>query len=227
MRARLACWVYGLFFVAVSIPNALADVIYTYEFTANPGQVTWYNGTTIGIDVIQVPPAPPSLFYNLVYLDFHGALDLAAWGGNPWFGPAPASLTPFAFTESSHFYFSSFNISDANAFGWAGSFSGYGGGAPQDNTGGDWEVSSSGVIWGPDTPGTGQPIIVESATGTWSLVPDAGSSFELLAAALAALAAGRHLQVNVTTDFTDFTDKKVRLFIREIREIRGQKPSPF
>jgi hypothetical protein len=47
------------------------------------------------------------------------------------------------------------------------------------------------MYWGSDGGGTGQAVTSEYATGTWSLVPDAGGSFEFLAAAMAALGAGR------------------------------------
>ena len=62
---------------------------------------------------------------------------------------------------------------------------------PIDQVSGYYVVSSYQMYWGSDGGGTGQAVTSEYATGTWSLVPDAGSSFELLAAALAALGAGR------------------------------------
>jgi hypothetical protein len=194
MRRRIAGSICGLLIVTVFIPSALAQTDYTYVFTANPGQVTWYNGTTIEIQVEPGGPnelPPPDLICDVVALDFHGVCDLPAWAGDPpYYGPSPASLTAFSFGNLPNV----FSISEANAFGWSGAISGYGGGGPpQDPVSGIYELSSSVLFWGPGDGGTGQPVITEYATGTWSLVPDAGSSFELLAAAVAALGAGRLL----------------------------------
>jgi hypothetical protein len=189
----LACPICGLFLVAAAIPSALADTDFTYMFTANLGQVTWYNGSTIEIDVSPGPAGglPPDLFCQVVAMDLHAVLDLPATAGDPpYYGPSSGSLTPFSFGNLPNMY----NIPDANAFGWSGSFSGYGGGGlPEDPVSGAYFVNSSSVLWGPDAGGTGQPIITEAATGTWSLVPDAGSSFELLAMGMVALGAGGHL----------------------------------
>ena len=199
IRQGLARWVYGLFFVALSIPSVLASADYSYVFTANPGQVTWYNGTTIEIQVTPGLPGnipPPDLFYQIVSLDFHGALDLPATAGDPpYYGPSPGSLTPFSFSLSAIGLYQDFvSIGSANASSWSGGFNGFGGpNLPIDPVSGSYLITSSEVFWDIESGGTGQPIILQSATGTWSFVPDGGSSFELLAAALAALAAGRLL----------------------------------
>jgi hypothetical protein len=196
-KTRIVCWFCALFFVAFSLPNALANTDYTYVFTANPGQVTWYNGTTIEIQITPLPPGfepPPDLSFNVVSLVFHGVLDLPAWAGDPpFFGPTPASMTPFTFSPSATALNESFSdIGPANASGWQGAFSGYWGIAtPQDTLSVGYVVSSSEVYFWPDAGGTGQAINNVTASGTWSLVPDAGSSFELLAAAMAALGVGR------------------------------------
>jgi hypothetical protein len=192
------CWICGLILGVVSIPSALAQAEYTYMFTANPGQVTWYNGTTVEIQVQPGGPnefPPPDLVFTIVSLDFHGVLDLSSWAGDPpQFGPAPASLTPFSFSDPPSQGLNSVSIAYANAYSWQGALSGYGSGyTPLDPVAGTFLVSSYEMFWGPDAGGTGQPIVTEYAQGTWSLVPDAGSSFELLATAMAALAAGRLL----------------------------------
>jgi hypothetical protein len=196
-KTRIVCWFCALFFVAFSLPNALANTDYTYVFTANPGQVTWYNGTTIEIQITPLPPGfepPPDLSFNVVSLVFHGVLDLGAWAGDPpFFGPTPASMTPFSFSPSALGLEESFSdIDSANASGWGGGFNGYGAGyTPQDQVAGSYLITTSEVFWTTDGGGTGQPIITETATGTWSLVADEGSSFELLAGVMAALGAGR------------------------------------
>jgi hypothetical protein len=198
-KPTVLCAILGLFLVAVPTPMAFGDTDYTYEFTANPGQVTWYNGTTFEVEVTPLPPIifpPPDEYIDVVALDFHGACDLPAWAGDPpYYGPTPASLTPFSFSPSGLALSEiSSSFSGANAFGWSGSFTGYGGGGPpQDPVSGYYAINSSSVVWGPDSGGTGQPVTVEAATGTWSLVPDAGSSFELLATAIGALGVGRFL----------------------------------
>jgi hypothetical protein len=197
LKTSIARWLCGLFLVAFSIPSALANTDYAYVFTANPGQVTWYNGTTIEIQVVPLSPGyapPPDVGFLVVSLDFHGVLNLPAWAGDPpFFGPTPASMTPFTFSPSAMALNESFSeITSANASGWQGTFSGYGAGyTPIDQVAGYYVVSSYQMYWGSDGGGTGQAVTSEYATGTWSLVPDAGSSFELLAAALAALGAGR------------------------------------
>jgi hypothetical protein len=188
-RPSIACWVYGLFFLAALIPSALASTDYSYVFTANPGQVTWYNGTTIEIQVTPGLPdesPPPDLFFNVVSLVFHGDVDLGAYGD------IPASLTPFSFSVPPSGGLDVVGIAYANQFGWQGGISGYGGPGISGFSGA-YFMSSTTVAWGPDSGGGPQPIIIEPATGTWSLVPDGGGSFELLAAALAALGAGRRL----------------------------------
>ena len=121
-------------------------------------------------------------------LVFHGDVDLGAYGD------LPASLTPFSFSVPPSGGMNVVGIAYANQFGWQGSISGYGGpGVSQTGFSGAYFMSSTTVAWGPDSGGGPQPIIIESATGTWSLVPEAGDSFELLAATLAALAGGCRL----------------------------------
>jgi hypothetical protein len=197
MRWRIDSWICGLFFVAACVPSAPAQTDYTYVFTANPGQVTWYNGTTFEISVSPGPPGllpPPDEYFNLMSINFNAVLDLPATAGDPpYYGPSPASLTPFSFSPSGPDLGEvTVEISAANASGWAGFFFGYGGGGLPGQPGpGQYAVYSDGVVWGPGDGGTSQPVIVEAATGTWSLVPDAGSSFELLATAMAALGADR------------------------------------
>jgi hypothetical protein len=183
----IVCWFCALFFVAFSLPSALANTDYTYLFTANPGQVTWYNGTTIEIQVSLGPPyplPPYDEYFYVVSLDMHADLDLGAYGA------APASLTPFSFSPNVQ-ALEAINVSilSADAFGWTGAFSGYGGNI--DGIGGSYFMSSSEVVWGVDSGGGPQQIFTVPASGTWSLVPDAGSSFELLAAAMSVLGAGR------------------------------------
>jgi hypothetical protein len=189
IRRSISCWICGLFLGAVSIHNALAQPDYTYEFTANPGQVTWYNGTTIEIQVeLGAPyPSPPyDEYFYVVAMDFHADLDLGAYG------TTPASLTPFTFSPSVQALETiDISILSADAFGWTGAFSGYGGGI--DGIAGAYFIDSTEVVWGPNAGGGPQPIITVPATGTWSFVPDAASSLELFAAAMAALGAGRLL----------------------------------
>jgi hypothetical protein len=133
MRHSIAAGICGIFLVAFFTPSALANTDYTYAFTANPGQVTWYNGTTIEIQVVPLSPGyapPPDVGFLVVSLDFHGVLDLSAWAGDPpFFGPTPASMTPFTFSPSATALNESFSeIASANASGWEGAFSGYGAG---------------------------------------------------------------------------------------------------
>jgi hypothetical protein len=86
-----------------------------------------------------------------------------------------------------------FEMSYANSSGWQGLFwDGWGGYIPPGCPTLDYIISSDEIWFNIDTGGSGQPFTTPPAFGTWALdVPDAGSSFELLATAMAALGAGR------------------------------------
>jgi hypothetical protein len=196
----LAFWICGLSLVAVSIPRALADTDFTYMFTANPGQMTYYNGTTFEINVSQLPPGqspPPDLWFTLLSLHMYADIEMGAWGGDlPYAPPAPASSTPSSFSTS---YLPGnlgpdCMIGAASAAGWQGGFDGgYGGYTPPGCPALNYFVGSSRVELIINSGGDGQPFNDQYASGTWSLVPDASSSIELLAMGIIALGTGRHL----------------------------------
>jgi hypothetical protein len=200
-KLSIASWFCGLFLVAFSTPRALADADYTYVFTANPGQVTCYNGTSFTINVINVPPSdfpPNGLWYTLQNIHILAEIDMGAWAGYPPYeGPAPASSTPVSYSPSRMPVYDTghFEVSYANSSGWQGLFWDYWGGyTPFGCPTLDYVISSDEIWLNIDTGGSGQPFITPHASGTWALdVPDAGSSLELLAMATVALGAGRLL----------------------------------
>jgi hypothetical protein len=196
LKLTYAWWICGLLIVAFSIPCALANTDYTYVFTANPGQVTWYNGTTIEISVAIGPPypyPPYGEYCSLVSMHMVAEVDMAAWAGAYGYGPAPASLTPSSYSWSSGDGLTDMNIGSANRSGWGGGFdSGWGGAIPFDSPDLVFLIQSSSVglyinSGGLDPDG----FITTPASGTWTFVADAGSSFELLTTAMVALGAGR------------------------------------
>jgi hypothetical protein len=204
LELTVASLIGGLFLVAASPPSALADTNYTYDytyvFTANPGQVTGYNGSTIEINESPGPGRPfPSPWFSVVSIDMRAVIEMGAWSGGNGYGPAPASSTPCSFSVPSFElpvpYSGDCDIGYANSFGWDGWMAGgWAGSTPFGCPTLDYYLTSSGLMLAIEGPGDGQPYIDTPASGTWSLdVPDAGSSFELLAAAMAALGAGRLL----------------------------------
>lgn len=190
----MACWTSALFLAAVSISSARADVDYTYEFTANPGQVTWFNGTTIEIDAASNPYNPPyDQTCSLVSMHMYAEVDMRAWAGGFGYEAAPASLTPSQDLWTRGNGLTDMRIEYANPSGWGGEFdSGWGGTVPFDCPFLEFVVEGSSVALDINSGGVApEAYIPTSASGTWALVPDAGSSFELLAAALLVLGAGR------------------------------------
>jgi hypothetical protein len=197
MKPSLVRWMSGLFLVAVSTLSALANADYSYVFTANPGQVTWYNGTTIQIDATYNPYNPPydqSCF--LISMHMFAEIDMAPWAGGYGYGPAPASLTPSSYSLSSRNSFpislTDMNIAYAYPSGWGGEFDrGWGGAIPFDCPALDFVIEGSQVGLYIESGGLApESFITTPASGTWALVPDAGGSFELLATAMAALGTG-------------------------------------
>src|SRR5665213_74262 len=79
--SSVASWICGLLLATISIPSALANADYTYKFTADPGQVTWYNDTTVEINESQLPPndfPPPDLWFSLVSINVLADIDMGA-----------------------------------------------------------------------------------------------------------------------------------------------------
>ncbi len=179
----VVCWCCGLGLASLFTLDARANYDLTYEFTANPGQPTGYNGTTIEIEVTPYPPGyipephqPPSIF-SVLSIDF--------------FGVAPGSSTPFSSVLSPVTIPSNTDITAATPTGWQG----YTGGTGEAYTPeyGNFSIAvgiyPNNVEYGPFFP----LFTSQSADGTWSLVPDSSNSFALLATSMLALWTGRFL----------------------------------
>ena len=188
--------------------SAHANTDYTYVFTANPGQVTWYNGTTIEISVTPNPYIPNDPLCTVVSLNMIAEIDMAAQPAEFGYGPAPASLTPGSMTlpylaGGYPGQLESHGVGNADSSGWTTEFdTGWSGGTPFGCPALYAVLTSSSVQLSINSGGLDPAAFMDTpATGTWSfmplltvqlqpfVVPDETDSFTLLAAAAAILGA--------------------------------------
>jgi hypothetical protein len=171
----------GLWLAAASTSSASTSD-YAYQFTANPGQSTVFNGTTVEIEVVVEPCDSMESVFNWNFIDT----------------ALPAGVTPSSQITPGTSYLVDNCIAGANYLNWIGEFDGA-------STSLNYFCENDGIAgsalvgdYVEDFP----QIPTQYAYGSWApasitgllsnSVPDSGSSLELLAAATVALAAGRH-----------------------------------